>query len=64
MMRLLTHSDGRRKIMTVSVLRWPGEIFVTVPAPGNAYEFDFSLDIGVSLDNRYKRGESPRQISL
>ncbi len=51
MMSLVSHSDGSGKSMTVSVHRWLGEIFVTLSASGNGYEFDSSLDIGVSLDS-------------
>lgn len=48
---LITHSNGEENGLSVTLHRWMGEIFVDISAPGEAYEFDSSLNIGVSLES-------------
>ncbi len=62
MLSIIQHSDGREKGLSVTLHRWMGEIFVDISSPGNAYEFDSSLNVGVSLESEDVGEDAERVI--
>ena len=50
MTSLISHADTGAAYMLLSVRKWMGEIIVEISVPGTAYDFSWSMEMGVPLD--------------
>ena len=62
LLSLIQHSNSKEKALSVTLHRWMGEIFLDISTPGNDYEFDSSLNIGVSLESEEVGEDAERVI--